>query len=243
MAPRSPSRHRRSRARRFVRLGSLLLIAGLLLTAAPVVYLRYLPAPTSSFMLQRRAEARAEGRSDFELRYRWAEFANISPAMGLAVMSAEDQRFATHHGFDTRAIRHALADRLRGRPLRGASTLSQQVAKNLFLWPGKSFVRKALEAYFTVLIEGLWPKRRILEMYLNIAELGDGVFGVQAAARVYFGRSASKLTSAQAALLAAVLPNPRIYHVADPSPRVREKQRWIMQQMHYHRSVGTLVQL
>lgn len=235
-------RDQRSWRARLLRGLGLLTLIGVGASVLPVIYLAHFPAPTSSFMLQRRAEAAAAGRDDYVLRYRWVELDDISPAVGLAVMSAEDQRFATHHGFDTRAIRFAVADHLRGEPLRGASTLSQQVAKNLFLWPGKSLLRKGVEAYFTVLIEGLWDKRRILEMYLNIAELGDGIFGVHAAAQVYFARDAARLSGEQAALLAAVLPNPHIYRADHPSRRVRNKQRWILQQMHYHRSVGTLAQ-
>lgn len=218
-------------------------LLGIASSVAAVAYLAHFPAPTSSFMQQRRAEARQQGRDDFALRYRWVDMDGISPVVGLAVLSSEDQRFASHHGFDTHAIRHAVADHLKGKPLRGASTLSQQVAKNLFLWPGKSLLRKGVEAYFTVLIEALWDKRRILEVYVNIAELGDGVFGVGAASQHFFDRPAAKLTTRQAALLAAVLPNPHIYRVDKPSPRVRDKQRWILQQMHYHRSVGTLAQL
>jgi monofunctional biosynthetic peptidoglycan transglycosylase len=165
------------------------------------------------------------------LRQRWVPLRELPPALAWAVLSAEDQRFVLHHGFDFQAIRHALGAGLQGRELRGASTLSQQVAKNLFLWEGRSWARKALEAYFTVSIEALWSKRRILEVYLNIAELGDGVFGVAAAARHHFGREVSALSAEQAAWLAAILPSPRTARLRPPSPRLQRKQRWILEQM------------
>jgi monofunctional biosynthetic peptidoglycan transglycosylase len=157
--------------------------------------------------------------------------ASLPAHVPLAVLSAEDQRFFAHAGFDVEAVKHAIGAHLQGAELRGASTLTQQVAKNLFLWEGRSFVRKALEGYFTVLLELAWPKQRILEVYLNIAELGDGVFGVGAAARHHFGRDARRLTPAQAALLAAILPDPRGRNPRHPSAQVLRKQRWILQQM------------
>ena len=181
-------------------------------------------------MVERRVEAWRAHR-DFKLDYRWAGWARISPQAGLAVVAAEDQNFATHHGFDFESIQKALDAHERGRRLRGASTISQQVAKNVFLWSGRSYVRKGLEAYFTVLVEFLWPKRRILEVYLNIVELGDGVFGVEAASQRYYGKAAARLGPEEAALLAAVLPNPLRLRVARPSAYVQERRAWILQQM------------
>jgi monofunctional biosynthetic peptidoglycan transglycosylase len=218
-------------ARRIARgllLGALALIA---LSAGLVVALRFAPPPTTSFMVQRQLEARREGRSDFRLRQRWVSLARLPEYVGLAVISSEDQRFFAHHGFDIVEMKHALGSHLQGAELRGASTLTQQVAKNLFLWEGRSFARKALEGYFTLLIELAWPKRRILEVYLNIAELGDGIFGVGAAAKHHFSRDARRLTPEQAALLAAVLPDPRGRSAQHPSAQVRRKQRWILGQM------------
>jgi len=148
-----------------------------------------------------------------------------------AVIASEDQRFLAHHGFDFDQLQIALDEHRAGDELRGASTITQQVAKNLFLWSGRSFVRKGLEAYFTVLLEACWPKQRILEVYLNVVELGDGVFGVEAAARRFFGVSASALSAEQAALLAAVLPNPRKLLADRPSSYVRSRQSWILGQM------------
>jgi monofunctional biosynthetic peptidoglycan transglycosylase len=181
-------------------------------------------------MVERWLEARAAGRS-FRLHYDWVPLERTSNALRAAVVTSEDQRFRTHRGFDFEAMRDALEDSRRGRRLRGASTITQQVAKNLFLWSGRSFVRKGLEAWLTVWIELLWSKDRILEVYLNLVELGDGVFGVEAAARRYFGKSAAGLGSNEAALLAAVLPSPRRSSVANPSAVVRERQRWILAQI------------
>jgi monofunctional biosynthetic peptidoglycan transglycosylase len=155
----------------------------------------------------------------------------ISPHAAIAVIASEDQQFPFHAGFDFDSIRDAVRESERGKRLRGASTISQQVAKNLFLWPGHSFVRKALEAYFTVLIEALWPKERILEMYLNVAQFGNGIYGVQAAAQRFWHTPARRLSSSEAALLAAVLPNPLRLHVDRPSRYVLARRDWILGQM------------
>lgn len=166
-----------------------------------------------------------------ELEHTWVSRDRISWNAARAVMAAEDQRFVAHHGIDFVSLDRALADFRDGDNLRGASTITQQVAKNLFLWQGRSFVRKGLEAYFAVLIEMCWTKERVLEVYLNIAELGPGVFGVEAASREYFGSNAAALDVADAALLAAVLPNPQRLLAARPSEYVRERQAWIVDQM------------
>jgi monofunctional biosynthetic peptidoglycan transglycosylase len=218
-------------ARKLVR--ALALAVGVLLAAsvATVAMLRFVDPPTTAFMLQRQLEARRAGRDDFVLRKQWVPLSSLPAHVALAVLSAEDQRFFAHAGFDVQAVKHAIGAHLQGGELRGASTITQQVAKNLFLWEGRSFVRKALEGYFTVLLELAWPKRRILEVYLNIAELGDGVFGVGAAARHHFGRDARRLTADQAAALAAILPDPRDRNPRSPSLQVARKQRWILKQM------------
>ena len=156
---------------------------------------------------------------------------NISKYAAVAVIAAEDQAFPSHDGFDFRQIDRALADRERGRRVRGASTISQQVAKNLFLWPGQSWFRKGLEAGLTVLIEATWSKRRILEIYLNVAEFGRGTWGVEAASRRYFRKGAGQLTRSDAALLAAVLPSPRRMRVDAPSAYVRRRQQEILEGM------------
>lgn len=208
-----------------------LCVGWLLLTVTLVLLLRWLPPPTSAFMLDAQWSAYRADRADFELRYQWTDWENIAPAAKLAVIAAEDQLFSEHPGFDFEAMEKAWRRNQQGKRLRGASTLSQQTAKNLFLYAGRSYVRKGLEAYFTTLLEALWSKRRILEMYVNIAQFGDGIYGVEAASRRYFGKSAAAITDSEAALLAAVLPNPILLRVDQPSPYVRYRQRWIMRQM------------
>jgi monofunctional biosynthetic peptidoglycan transglycosylase len=195
-----------------------------------VVALRWIPPLTSGVMMERRIEALIAWKA-YTLDYRWVPWTRISKHAGLAVIAAEDQTFPTHHGFDLESIQKAMDAAEKGGRLRGASTISQQVAKNVFLWSGRSFVRKGLEAYFTVLIELTWSKRRILEVYLNVAELGDGVFGVEAASRRFFSKPAAKLAPSEAALLAAVLPNPIRFRVNRPSAYVEERRAWILQQM------------
>lgn len=196
----------------------------LLVTSAAVLALRWIAPPTTSFMAQQRGSVR-------ELAYTWVDRGRIARAAAHAVIAAEDQKFLRHNGLDLASINDALADYRAGDGLRGASTITQQVAKNLFLWPGRSFARKALEAYFALLLETCLPKQRILELYLNIAEFGPGVFGVEAAAQRFFGLRASGLQPSHAALLAAVLPNPERLAAAHPSTYLRERQSWILEQM------------
>jgi monofunctional biosynthetic peptidoglycan transglycosylase len=190
-----------------------------------VLLLRWVDPPTSAVILQRLASGGSPQRQQ------WVDIDRISPHMALAVVAAEDQRFPDHRGFDTEQIIAAVERRLDGGRLRGASTISQQVARNVFLWQGRSFLRKGLEVWFTGLLELLWSKRRILEMYLNFAEMGDRTFGVRAASQRYFGAGPDRLDSAQAALIAAVLPNPVVYRVDKPSAYVRKRRDWILQQM------------
>jgi monofunctional biosynthetic peptidoglycan transglycosylase len=166
-----------------------------------------------------------------DLDREWVDSGAIARTAARAVIAAEDQRFLEHHGIDFVSLDRARRDYSAGAGLRGASTITQQVAKNVFLWQGRSFVRKSLEAYFALLIELVWTKERILEVYLNSAEFGQGVFGVEAASREFFGTSAAKLDASQAALLAAVLPSPKRYSARRPSTYVRERQRWIVGQM------------
>ena len=208
-----------------------LVVIGLIATILPVAILRWVPPPTTAFMLQKSVQARLNGLTDYKTRYRWTGWRNISPYAAQAVVAAEDQKFPVHWGFDPESIADALEERLKGERIRGASTITQQVAKNLFLWPGKSFVRKGIEAYFTVLIETIWPKRRILEVYLNIAEFGRGVFGIAAASETFYKKSPDRLTRSQAALLAAALPNPRQLRIDRPSPYMRARAGWILKQM------------
>jgi monofunctional biosynthetic peptidoglycan transglycosylase len=199
-------------------------------TALAVLALRFWDPPLTAFILERRLEAVRTHEKGFVVRQQWVPLARISREAQLALIAAEDQRFRSHRGFDVQAIEEALEDRRGGRSSRGASTLTQQVAKNLFLWSGRSWIRKGLEAYFTVLLETLWPKRRILEVHLNIAELGDGVYGVEAASRIFLAKPAATLTLEEGALLASVLPNPRRRLVLAPSEAVRERAAWIVDQ-------------
>lgn len=208
-----------------------LAIACVLGTVGAVALLRHVDPPVTAMMLQQSVPIRAQAHV-------WVGRDAISQAAAHAVIAAEDQRFLAHNGFDFASIEKAVAAYRAGGELRGASTITQQVAKNLFLWPGRSFVRKGIEAYFTLLIESFWPKERILEVYLNIAELGEGVFGVEAAARKYFGIPARDLGDEQAALLAAVLPNPKRLHVDRPSDYVERRRVWILGQMRSLRADG-----
>ena len=205
-------------------VASAALLVAVLASAGLVLVLRFVPPPFTAMMLEQPGPLR-------DLQYEWRDRRQVAAAVARAVIASEDQRFLAHHGFDFGQLEIAIDEYRAGDELRGASTISQQVAKNVFLWSGRSFVRKGLEAYFTVLLEVCWPKQRILEVYLNVAELGDGVFGVEAAARRYFGVHASALSAEQAALLAAVLPNPRKLHADKPSSYVRGRQSWILGQM------------
>jgi monofunctional biosynthetic peptidoglycan transglycosylase len=224
---------RRPQRSRVVRIVLWCLKAGLALFLASVLMvlaLRWIPPLTSGVMMERRVTALVSGK-DYEVDYRWTPWSRMSHHAGVAVIASEDQNFLTHRGFDVESIQKAIDAHEKGARLRGASTISQQVAKNVFLWSGRNFVRKGLEAYFTVLIENLWPKRRILEVYLNVAEMGEGVFGVEAASQRYFKKPASKLSPSEAALLAAVLPNPIRFRAARPSAYIEERRGWILQQM------------
>ena len=192
----------------------------------------FLPVPFSAVMIERQLSRWLSGDFSYVAHSDWVSMAEISPWMGLAVIAAEDQKFPEHWGFDVGAIEKALAhNEHNASRIRGASTLSQQTAKNLFLWDGRSWVRKGLEAGLTLGIETVWSKKRILTVYLNIAEFGEGIFGVEAASQRYFRKPASRLTPSEAALLAAVLPNPIRFKASTPSGYVRSRQAWIMRQM------------
>lgn len=215
----------------------LLVVVGFgVLTAAGVFCLRWIDPPVTAFMLQ-------QTESAADRRYVWTDWADISDSAKLAVIASEDQRFVEHAGLDIEAIRIALEEKSRDTGLRGASTITQQLAKNLFLWPGRNLGRKAIEAYFSLLLDALLPKQRILELYLNVAELGPGIYGVGAASRIYFDKRPGALVDAEAALLATVLPNPGRLHAAAPSEYVRERQRWVITQMQRLRAEGVMAEL
>jgi monofunctional biosynthetic peptidoglycan transglycosylase len=201
------------------------------LSAFSLLVMKWVNPITSSIMIQRKISALVTFKDHQIIAYQWFSYNNISKQMALAVVAAEDQNFPNHFGFDFEQIQKAIKQHERGRRLRGASTITQQVAKNLFLWEGRSFIRKGFEAYFTVLIELLWSKERILEVYLNIVEMGDMIFGVGAASQIYFKKTPDKLTSGQAALLAAIIPNPIRFSAKHPSSYILRRQNWILDQM------------
>jgi monofunctional biosynthetic peptidoglycan transglycosylase len=209
-------------------LGGVALLALVLLC---VLSLRWLNPLTSAFMIEARIAAWSAGEHDYQTRYQWVSLEDISGNAAIAVIASEDQQFPFHTGFDFKSIREAVQSNARGHRTRGASTISQQVAKNLFLWSGGGYFRKGVEAGCTLLIEWLWPKERILEMYLNIAEFGRGTYGVEAASQRFFNRHARKLSREQSALLAAVLPSPRRFRVEAPSRYVLSRRDWILGQM------------
>ncbi len=234
-------RHSSSFLSRYLRLLSRLLLIGvaafLFITLGLTLLFRYAPPPITGLMTERYVEAQLsrwqKNKIYYHRLYYWKPLKKIAPVMGIAVMTAEDQRFEEHFGFDWEAIAKAIEHNQKSRHTRGASTISQQTAKNLFLWSDRSWLRKSLEVYFTLLIEAFWSKERILEMYLNIIEFGPGVYGVEAASRFYFQKPAMQLTRSEAALLAAVLPNPHIYRADNPSTYVRARQEWIIHHMKY----------
>ena len=196
-----------------------------------VLLLRWINPLFTAFMAEAQVAAWMSRDSNYVFRHSWVDLDRISPNLPLAVVASEDQKFPEHWGFDVAAIEKAYALNQHNHKVRGASTISQQVAKNLFLWSGRSYFRKGLEAYFTVLIEGLWPKRRILEIYLNIAEFGYGTYGAEAAAQRFFHKPAARLSRGDAAALAAVLPSPERFSAVAPSRYVQQRREWILGQM------------
>jgi monofunctional biosynthetic peptidoglycan transglycosylase len=222
----------------FKRIRSFILkaiIGFFVLSIGLVVLYRFVPVPFTLLMLQRCVEQKMNGK-DLKLSKDWVSADKISPKMRLAVVAAEDQLFYDHNGFDTKAIEKAMKynekqQAKKRKRMRGASTISQQTAKNVFLWASRSWVRKGFEVYFTFLIELIWSKERILEVYLNVIETGDGIYGVEAAAQTFFKTSAAKLSASQAAAIAAVLPNPRKWNAGKPSAYISRRQSWIMRQM------------
>lgn len=227
--PHPQDRHRNEKkGRRLFRwLGKtflFLVLVVVLLSFLFVLPLRWVDPATTAFMLR-------DNSGKQPVKREWVDWPDIGDALPIAVVAAEDQKFAGHMGFDVGSIRDSVGEYSKGESLRGASTITQQVAKNLYLWPGRSFLRKGIEAYFAALLEAMLSKRRILEIYLNIAEFGPGIYGVGAASRSYFGKVPSALEDTEAALLAAVLPSPRRLRVERPSSYLRERQSWIIENM------------
>lgn len=211
----------------------MLFFLAAVLSVVLVIIFRWINPPTSGVMIQRQVESLFSENAEIPNARPviWASLDDLSPYVPLAAIASEDQRFYQHHGFDLVQLKKALKDKANGKPLRGASTISQQTAKNLFLWTGRSYLRKGLEVWFTLLMEIFWPKDRILEVYLNIIEFGTGVNGIQSASHVFFNRSGKDISPNQAALLISVLPNPHKMKVEVPSAYMYERQNWILSQM------------
>lgn len=202
----------------------------LLVSVLWVFAYRFINPPITLLMVLRNIERKSNGKP-VKLEKEWVDFEDMSDNMKRAAVSAEDQLFLKHIGFDVKAIEKAFATNQKGKKIKGGSTISQQTAKNVFLWPGRSWVRKGFEAYFTLLIELLWSKERILEVYLNVIEMGNGIYGAEAAAQAYFGKSCTGLTRSQAALIAACFPNPRRWTPKNPTRYIKHRQYLIMKNM------------
>lgn len=202
----------------------------LLVSVLWVLAYRFINPPVTLLMVLRNIERKSDDKP-VKLEKKWVDFEDMSDNMKRAAVSAEDQLFLKHIGFDVKAIEKAFATNQKGKKIKGGSTISQQTAKNVFLWPGRSWVRKGFEAYFTLLIELLWSKERILEVYLNVIEMGDGIYGAEAAAQAYFGKSCTNLTRSQAALIAACFPNPRRWTPKNPTRYIKHRQYLIMKNM------------
>jgi monofunctional biosynthetic peptidoglycan transglycosylase len=204
----------------------------LAITLLSVIVFKWVPVPITPLMIIRCVEQKQEGK-DLKLAKDWESLDNISNKLQLAVVCTEDQNYLTHNGFDFSAIQKAMKENKWKKRKRGASTISQQTAKNLFLWPGHSWIRKGLEVYFTFLIEVFWSKERIMEVYLNIIEMGNGIYGAEAASQIYFNKSAANLSNQQAAAIAVILPNPRKFSATKPTAYTLKRQKFAMRQMRY----------
>lgn len=213
------------------------LLIGFTFSIIITIIFRFLPIPLTPLMLIRCSQQMVNG-TPLTLKKKWVPLKNISPHLVLAVVCSEDQKFDEHNGFDFDAIEKAIEENAKrqkkGLPIKGASTISQQVAKNVFLYDGRNWIRKGLEVYFTLLIELFWSKDRIIEVYLNVIEMGNGIYGAQAAAKYYFNKNAAQLRPNEAALIAAILPNPLKWSAAKPSKFVIQRKNWILNQMLNH---------
>ena len=202
------------------------------------IFYRFVPVPVTPLMVIRLWEQAWDEKKEVRLYKDWVSIDNISKHMPQAVYAAEDQKFLEHNGFDWKAMEEAWEKNKKGKRIKGASTISQQTAKNVFLWPSRNLVRKGLEAYFTFLIETIWSKERIMEVYLNVIEMGPGIYGIEAASQTFYNKPASKLTRQQAAMIAAVLPNPIRWSPAKPTGYIRGRQSWILRQMNNLAPIG-----
>ncbi|WEK20006.1 MAG: monofunctional biosynthetic peptidoglycan transglycosylase [Candidatus Pedobacter colombiensis] len=227
---RSNSKSKQSFTKKISSIATRLFLWFLLVSVLWVLIYRFVNPPITLLMVLRNIERKSEGKPS-KMEKKWVDFDDISDNMKRAAVSAEDQLFLKHIGFDVKAIEQAFKTNKKGEKVKGGSTISQQTAKNVFLWPGRSWVRKGFEAYFTLLIEMLWSKERILEVYLNVIEMGDGIYGAEAASQAYFGKSCSKLSRSQAALIAACFPNPRRWTPRNPTRYIKHRQYLIMKNM------------
>ena len=235
---------KRGPIRDMLRFALQLIVIAVVLFFALLLVFRWVPVPTSAFIYQQNALAEQSPKIYEKAAYSWVSWDEMSPQLAIAVIAAEDQRFPTHWGVDTIELKKALSQNKKGkaRP-RGASTITQQLAKNLFLWGGRSYTRKIIEAGISVSLEMVWPKKRILEVYLNVAQFGDAIFGANEASRQLFDVDVKDLSREQAAMLAAVLPKPAISNVNDPKPVLRKRQQWILKQMKQLGGLNYLKQL
>jgi monofunctional glycosyltransferase len=203
-----------------------------ILSIGSAIIFRWVPIPITPLMIKRCIEQKTDGKP-MKLKKDWVSLEEIAPHMQLAVVCSEDQNFLMHFGFDFKALKKAMVNNTKGKKLRGGSTISQQTAKNVYLWDGRNYVRKAFEVYFTLLIEVFWSKERIMEVYLNVIEFGDGIYGAEAAAQYYFKKPASKLSREEAAILATLLPSPRKYGKVINGNYVQGRKLWVLQQMRF----------
>ncbi|WP_407637267.1 monofunctional biosynthetic peptidoglycan transglycosylase [Algoriphagus marincola] len=208
-----------------------LVLGFFVLSILSVFFFKFVPVPVTPLMLIRTFEQATDEKQSIKLSKDWVPASEISKHAFQAVYAAEDQNFLEHHGFDWKAMEKAWEQNKKGKRIKGASTISQQTAKNVFLWPARTYLRKGLEAYFTVLIELIWGKERTLEVYLNVIEMGPGIYGIEAAAQTYYGKPASELNRAEAAMIAAILPNPRKWSPKNPTNYLKSRQSWILKQM------------
>lgn len=202
-----------------------------------VIY-RFVPVPLTPLMVIRVFEQTFDSEKEVRLQKDWVPMSEISKNVPQAVFASEDQKFLDHNGFDIEAMEKAWENNKKGKRIKGASTITQQTVKNVFLWPSRSYLRKGLEAYFTVLVELIWSKERIMEVYLNVIEMGDGIYGIEAASQTFYNKPASKLNRNQAAMIAAVLPNPRRWSPAKPTSYIIGRQSWILRQMNNLAPIG-----
>ena len=226
-----------SSKRTFTQIISRLLLLFVIFTVTPVIIFRFIAPPVTPLMFLRSLEYKTDGK-DAAINYQWVPVEEMSPNLFRAALAAEDDLFLEHNGFNFNAIKLAYNNNQKNtKRVKGGSTISQQTAKNVFLWPHRDYIRKGFEAYFTTLIEFIWGKKRIMEVYMNVVELGEGVYGVEAASQKYFNKPAKKLSKYEAASLLSVFPNPRLYSVTNPSPYTQRYRAAILRRMSYIRQV------